>query len=73
MCVPDGKVDLVVNLVPPQKTAEGEALQLDREDLGQSPEAELLSRFPVLLALRTVPGLFTAQHFGLHKLLEATV
>lgn len=63
----------MVNLVPPQETAEGEAFQLDREDLRQPPKAELLSGFPVLLALRTIPGLFTAQHFGLHKLFETTM
>lgn len=34
---PDRKVNHVIDLVPPNKAAEGEALELDDEDIGQPP------------------------------------
>ena len=49
-CLLDGEVDLLVNLVPPQEIAEGETLQLDRQNLGQPPQRHLLGGLLVLLA-----------------------
>lgn len=53
---PDGKVHHVIDLVPPNKAAEGEALELDNEDVGQPPQHQLLGSLTVLLALGAVPG-----------------
>lgn len=36
-CSPDWEVDHVIDLVPPDKAAEGEALELDDENVGQAP------------------------------------
>lgn len=54
--LPDGEVHHVVDLVPPDETPEGEALQLDDEHVGQSPQQQLLGRLAMLLALWAVPG-----------------
>lgn len=53
---PDGEVHHVVDLVPPNKAAEGEALELDDEDVGQAPQHQLLGGLAVLLALGAVPA-----------------
>ena len=53
---PDREVHHVVDLVPPNKAAEGEALELDDEDVGQPPQHQLLGGLAVLLALGAVPG-----------------
>jgi len=53
---PHGEVHHVVDLVPPNKAAEGEALELDDEDIGQPPQHQLLGGLTVLLALGAVPG-----------------
>lgn len=53
---PDGKVHHVIDLVSPNKAAEGEALELDNEDVGQPPQHQLLGSLAVLLALGAVPG-----------------
>lgn len=53
---PDGKVHHVIDLVPPNKAAEGEALELDNEDVGQPPQHQLLGSLTVLFALGAVPG-----------------
>lgn len=53
---PDREVHHVVDLVPPNKAAEGEALELDDEDVGQAPQHQLLGGLAVLLALGAVPA-----------------
>lgn len=53
--LPDGEVDHVVDLVPPDEAPEGEALELDDQDVGQTPQQQLLGGLAVLLALWTVP------------------
>lgn len=52
---PDGEVHHVVDLVPPDEAPEGEALELDDQDVGQPPQEQLLGGLTVLLALGTVP------------------
>lgn len=54
--LPDGKVDHVVDFVPPDEAPEGEALELDDEHVGQAPQQQLLGGFSVLLTLGTVPS-----------------
>lgn len=54
--VPDGEIHHIVDLVPPDKAAEGEALELDDEDVGQAPQHELLGCLTVLLTLWAVPA-----------------
>lgn len=53
---PDREVYHVIDLVPPNKATEGEALELDDEDVGQPPQHQLLGSLTVLLALGAVPG-----------------
>lgn len=53
--IPDGEVDHVVDLVPPDEAPEGEAFQLDDQNVGKSPQQQLLGGLAVLLALWTVP------------------
>lgn len=53
---PDGEVHHVVDLVPPDEAPEGEALELDDQDVGQPPQEQLLRGLTVLLALWTVPA-----------------
>lgn len=52
---PDGKLHQVVDLVTPDEAAEGEALELHDEHVGQAPQQQLLGGLAVLFALRAVP------------------
>lgn len=52
---PHGELHQVVDLVPPDETAEGEALELHDEHVRQTPEQQLLGGLAVLFALRAVP------------------
>lgn len=40
--VPDRKVNHVVDLVPPDEASEGETFELDDQDVGQTPQKQLL-------------------------------
>lgn len=53
---PDREVNHIVDFVPPNKAAEGEALELDDEDVGQAPQHQLLGGLTVLFALGAVPA-----------------
>lgn len=53
---PDGKVHHVVDLIPPDEAPEGEAFELNDQDVGQTPQQQLLGGLAVLLALWTVPS-----------------
>lgn len=53
--LPDGKVNHVIDLVPPNKTSEGKALELDNKHIWQTPKQQLLGSFSVLLTFWTVP------------------
>lgn len=53
---PDRKVDHVVDLIPPDETPEGEAFELDDQNIWQTPQKQLLGGLSVLLALWTVPS-----------------
>ncbi len=53
--LPDGKVNHVVDLIPPDEAPEGEAFELDDQNVGQTPQQQLLGGLSVLLALWTVP------------------
>lgn len=55
-CSPDRKVNHVVDLVPPDEAPEGEAFELDDQDVGETPEQQLLGSLTMLLALWTIPG-----------------
>lgn len=54
--LPDREIHHVVYLVSPDKAAEGEALELDDENVGQAPQHELLGCLTVLLTLWAVPA-----------------
>lgn len=58
---PDGKVDHVVDLIPPDETPEGEAFELNDQNIGQTPQKQLLGGLSVLLALWTVPSKQTTE------------
>lgn len=60
MYLPDWEVDHVVDLVPPDEAPEGEAFELDDQNVGQTPQQQLLGGLAVLLALWTVPESETA-------------
>jgi len=70
---PGRKVNFLIDFIPPEEIAEREAFELNRQDIRKAPQRHLLRRLSVLLTLRTVPGLFVAQHFRLHKLLQAAM
>lgn len=53
---PDREVNHVVDLIPPDETPEGEAFELNDQNIGQAPQQQLLGGLAVLLALRTVPS-----------------
>lgn len=53
--LPDGKIHHVVDLIPPDEAPEGEAFELDDQNVGQTPQQQLLGGLSVLLALWTVP------------------
>lgn len=55
-CSPNRKFHQVVDLVTPDEAAEGEALELHNENIGQAPQQQLLGGLTVLLALRAVPA-----------------
>lgn len=59
--LPDRKVDHVVDLISPNEASEGEAFELDDQDVGETPQQQLLGGLAVLLALRTVPADGTTQ------------
>lgn len=52
---PDGELHQVVDLVTPDEAAEGEALELHDEHVGQAPQQQLLGGLAVLFALGAVP------------------
>lgn len=64
VCPPDREVHHVVDLVPPDEAPEGEAFELDDQDVGQTPQQQLLGGLAVLLALWAVPEThsFDTQH-----------
>ncbi len=49
------KVDEAVYLVAPEVVFEGEALELNDENVGKAPQRQLLGRLDMSLAIRTVP------------------
>lgn len=54
-CSPNRELHQVIDLVTPDETAEGEALELHNEHIGQAPQQQLLGGLTVLFALRAVP------------------
>lgn len=54
--LPDGKINHVVDFIPPNEAPEGEALELDDEHVWQTPQQQLLGGFAVLLTFGTVPS-----------------
>lgn len=56
----EGKVNKRLNLVPEEGT-EGKALQVDDENLWESPEVKFLQGLSVFLALRAEPRVFLGQ------------
>lgn len=54
-CLPNREVDHVIDLIPPDEAPEGEAFELDDQNVGQTPQQQLLGGLAVLLALWTVP------------------
>lgn len=65
--LPDREVNHVVDLVPPDEAPEGEAFELDDQNVGQTPQQQLLGGLAVLLALWTVP-LGSTTHLVLNSL-----
>ena len=53
---PDWELHHLINLVPPDEVPEGEALELDDEGVGESPDGHLFGGLPMLLTGRAVPG-----------------
>ena len=53
---PDWELHHLINLVPPDEVPEGEALELDDESVGESPDGHLFGGLPMLLTGRAVPG-----------------
>ena len=52
---PDRELHHLINLVPPDEVPEGEALELDDEGVGESPDGHLFGGLPMLLTGRAVP------------------
>ena len=42
-------MNFLIDFVPPQEIAEGEPLELDRQNIGEAPQRHLLRRLLVLL------------------------
>lgn len=59
--LPDREVNHVVDLVPPDEAPEGEAFELDDQNVWQTPQQQLFGGLSVLLALWTVPKKQTEQ------------
>lgn len=55
MHLPDRKVNHVVDLISPDEASEGEAFELDDQNVWQTPQQQLFGGLSVLLALWTVP------------------
>lgn len=55
-CSPNRELHQVIDLVTPNETTEGEALQLHNEHIGQPPQQQLFGGLTMLFALWTVPG-----------------
>lgn len=37
VCLPDGEVNHVIDLIPPDEASEGEAFELDDQNIGEAP------------------------------------
>lgn len=46
--LPDGKVNFLIDFVPPEKIAEGEPFELDGQNIRKAPQRHLLRCFSVL-------------------------
>lgn len=55
-CSPNRELHQVIDLVTPNETTEGEALQLHNEHIGQPPQQQLFGGLTMLFALWAVPG-----------------
>lgn len=66
--LPDGKINHVIDFIPPDEAPEGEALELDNKHVWQTPQQQLLGGFSVLLAFWTVPSnqSNSSAHTSLH-------
>lgn len=61
---PDRKVNHVIDLIPPDEAPEGEAFELNDQNVGQTPQQQLLGGLAVLLALWTIPSKQDRVHIG---------
>lgn len=66
----DGIIDFGVEFLSPEDVFEAESLQLNDQEVGQSPQSDLFCRFPRLFAFGTIPWVVCRQLLRLSMQLE---